>query len=108
MRHKGNISLPFCSLRFVPQKISNLTVLAAQPLFAILSTLFTVTMRTSDSNDGSYGFFLSLEKSARWSFIESHFCDCVPQKFLNPGNRFSHRPPSISSLTYAEAQARFD
>ena len=52
------------------------------PCLRYFLTLFTVTMRTSDSNDGSYGFFLGLEKSARWSFIENHFsCYCVPQKF---------------------------
>jgi hypothetical protein len=86
-------------LRIVLQKIPNLTVLAAQPLFKILSTLFTVTVRTSDGNDGSYGFFLGLEESARWSSKESHFCDCVTQKLLNPGDFSSHRPPSISFLT---------
>ena len=26
---------------------------------------------------------------------ESHFCDGVPQKFLNPGDFFDHRPPSM-------------
>jgi hypothetical protein len=67
-------------------------------LFKILSALFGVTVRTRESNDGSDGFFLGLEESAGWSLIESHFCDCLPQKFLNPGDFFDHRPPSISSL----------
>ena len=50
-------------------------------------------MRTSDSNNGSYSFFLSVEKGARGSSIESDFCDCVCQKFLNPGDFPNHCPP---------------
>ena len=93
-RERGNVGRLRSLLRFASQEIPNLTVLAAQALFKILSTRLTFTVRASDSNDGSYGFFLSLEESARWSSIESHFCDCVPQKFLNPGDFSSHRPPS--------------
>jgi hypothetical protein len=83
-------------LRFVSQKIANLTVLAAQSLFEIFSTLFTIPMRTSDRYDGSNGLFLSLEKGARWSSIESHFSDCISQKFLNPGEFSRHRPPLLT------------
>ena len=81
----------FMPVFLTPQKIPNLTVLAAQPLRTILSALFAVPIRTGYSNDRSYGFLLSLENRARWSSIEGHFCDRVSQKVLNIGDFSSHR-----------------
>jgi hypothetical protein len=52
-------------LRFVSQESPNLIVLAAQPLFTILSTLVSVAVGASTSDNRGYGFLLSLEESAR-------------------------------------------
>jgi hypothetical protein len=82
-------------LGFCPQESPNLTVLAAQALCSILSTLLGITMRTGHSDEGRYGFFLCREERARGSPIKSYFRDCVSQKLLDRGDFFSlsHRPP---------------
>jgi hypothetical protein len=54
-----------------------LTILATQPLSKVLPAFFAVTVRTSDSDDRRYGFFLGFKERARGSPVESHFCDYV-------------------------------
>src|SRR5262245_16267095 len=47
----------------------NPAILATQPLSQVLPALFAVTVRTSDSNNGRYSFFLSFKENARWSLV---------------------------------------